>query len=59
MTRRSYNQAQADWWKAHPELVALRQLAGVDQADNSEEIIQDCDIDPEEAVTSYDKRRGE
>jgi hypothetical protein len=35
--RKTYNDYNDDWFKAHPHLMAMRQLAGVDDAQSTED----------------------
>lgn len=60
MKRKTYNDYNADWFRAHPHLMALRELAGVEDDDEKarQYAAEQVPPDPEDEIRDYRDVRG-
>lgn len=60
MKRKTYNDYNADWFRAHPHLMALRELAGIedDDAKARQYAAEQSPPEPEDEIRDYRDVRG-
>lgn len=61
MKRKTYNDYNADWFRAHPHLMAMRELAGVEDDDYKQAAqyaAEQSPPEPEDEIHDYRDVRG-
>jgi hypothetical protein len=59
MKRKTYNDYNADWFRAHPHLMHMRELAGIEDDDEARQYAaEQSPPEPEDEIHDYRDRRG-